>query len=345
MSPLKEAPWDMCVTERGNEEIQSIDLEAGVQTTPKVVKGTGEDICGMASMAVIMLAWSSSAGDTIRLNTDSMRRSLHVQHAPWLHPAEHHRSVVVRVLSSHLGEPGPIPGFSDVRIVVADATGRRIFTGISRSSHLCIPALPHTRLNSPLSPLNTSMSRAPARLPTRRSGFNSRPGHSEFSHEGILPDEVIGWRVFSGISRSPAPSFQHRSILTSIALIGSEDLDVERRPNLSTIFILVRGRIPNTRPQFYLVNKTLSIKAIHFAPPSQCLSPPNNIKQHCDSDRGECDRVGSAAGARWITALSFDILNYRHRTLRSCAGFRAKLPSGQWGTVRESECELQVGIS
>ncbi|KAJ8866671.1 hypothetical protein PR048_032532 [Dryococelus australis] len=50
-STLKEAPWDMRVTERGNEEIQSsvlevatIDLEAGVQTTPKVVKGTGEDM-------------------------------------------------------------------------------------------------------------------------------------------------------------------------------------------------------------------------------------------------------------------------------------------------------------
>ncbi|KAJ8872358.1 hypothetical protein PR048_025962 [Dryococelus australis] len=32
-SPLKEAPWDICVTERGNEE-----------TTPKAVKGTGEDM-------------------------------------------------------------------------------------------------------------------------------------------------------------------------------------------------------------------------------------------------------------------------------------------------------------
>ncbi|KAJ8872780.1 hypothetical protein PR048_026396 [Dryococelus australis] len=50
-SRLKEAPCSMCVKECGNEEMQSsvlevaaIDLEAGVQTTPKVVKGTGEDM-------------------------------------------------------------------------------------------------------------------------------------------------------------------------------------------------------------------------------------------------------------------------------------------------------------
>ncbi|KAJ8875936.1 hypothetical protein PR048_023844 [Dryococelus australis] len=46
LSPLKEAPWDMFVTERGKEvlEVTAIDLEVGVQTTPKVVKGTGEDM-------------------------------------------------------------------------------------------------------------------------------------------------------------------------------------------------------------------------------------------------------------------------------------------------------------
>ncbi|KAJ8865593.1 hypothetical protein PR048_033113 [Dryococelus australis] len=52
-------PWGMCVTERGNDEIQSsvtakyleevlevaaIDLEPSVKTTPKIVKGTGEDM-------------------------------------------------------------------------------------------------------------------------------------------------------------------------------------------------------------------------------------------------------------------------------------------------------------
>ncbi|KAJ8873596.1 hypothetical protein PR048_024414 [Dryococelus australis] len=69
---------------------------------------------------------------------------------------------------------------------------------------------------------------APAHLPPRRPGFNPRPGHFEFSHVGIVPDDaVVGRRVFSGISRFPAPSFRRCSILASITLIGSQDLDIE----------------------------------------------------------------------------------------------------------------------
>ncbi|KAJ8895949.1 hypothetical protein PR048_001290 [Dryococelus australis] len=41
-------------------------------------------------------------------------------------------------------------------------------------------------------------------LPSR-SGFNLRPGHSGFLHVGIVPDDAGIRRVFSGISRSPAP--------------------------------------------------------------------------------------------------------------------------------------------
>ncbi|KAJ8898545.1 hypothetical protein PR048_003905 [Dryococelus australis] len=50
-----------------------------------------------------------------------------------------------------------------------------------------------------------------ARLPPRRSGFNPRPGHSGFSHVEIVPDDAVGKRVFSGISRLPAISFRHCS--------------------------------------------------------------------------------------------------------------------------------------
>ncbi|KAJ8877957.1 hypothetical protein PR048_022420 [Dryococelus australis] len=44
----------------------------------------------------------------------------------------------------------------------------------------------------------------PARLPPRRSGFDPRPGHSGSSHVGIVPDDAVGRRVFSEISRFPA---------------------------------------------------------------------------------------------------------------------------------------------
>ncbi|KAJ8873745.1 hypothetical protein PR048_024579 [Dryococelus australis] len=71
----------------------------------------------------------------------------------------------------------------------------------------------------------------PACLPPRRYGYNPRPGHSGFSHVGIVPDDAIGRRVFSGISR-------HCSIFTSITLIVSQDLDCSNAQNQSTPFSL-----------------------------------------------------------------------------------------------------------
>ncbi|KAJ8865913.1 hypothetical protein PR048_033436 [Dryococelus australis] len=74
----------------------------------------------------------------------------------------------------------------------------------------------------------------PAYLPPGRSGFNPRPGHSGFSHLGIVPDDAIGRRVFSGISRFLRPfipALLHTHLDT---LIVSQDLDVKSRPNLFT---------------------------------------------------------------------------------------------------------------
>ncbi|KAJ8897849.1 hypothetical protein PR048_003202 [Dryococelus australis] len=58
--------------------------------------------------------------------------------------------LVVRLLTSRLGEPSLIPGglatgISHVGIMADDAAGRRIFSGISRFSHLLVPPLLHTR--------------------------------------------------------------------------------------------------------------------------------------------------------------------------------------------------------
>ncbi|KAJ8873353.1 hypothetical protein PR048_026987 [Dryococelus australis] len=66
-------------------------------------------------------------------------------------------------------------------------------------------------------------SRVTARLPPKRSAFNPLPGHSGFSHVGIVPYEAIGRRVFSGISRFPTISFPRCSILASVTLIGSQN--------------------------------------------------------------------------------------------------------------------------
>ncbi|KAJ8880328.1 hypothetical protein PR048_016795 [Dryococelus australis] len=74
-------------------------------------------------------------------------------------------SVVIRLLASHLGDPGSIPRevsprFSNVGIMADYAAGRRVFSGISQFSHPCIPELLRTHLTSPLSVLKTSMFRA-----------------------------------------------------------------------------------------------------------------------------------------------------------------------------------------
>ncbi|KAJ8876822.1 hypothetical protein PR048_021269 [Dryococelus australis] len=55
-----------------------------------------------------------------------------------------------------------------------------------------------------------------------------------FSHVGIVPDDAVARRVFSGSPVSSAPSFRRCSVLISLTLIGSQDLDVISRPNLFT---------------------------------------------------------------------------------------------------------------
>ncbi|KAJ8878903.1 hypothetical protein PR048_019506 [Dryococelus australis] len=73
--------------------------------------------------------------------------------------------VVVRLLGSHLGQPGSIPcgaapGFSHVRIVPVDASDRQVFSGFSPFPRLFILALLHTHLETPSLALKIWMLRA-----------------------------------------------------------------------------------------------------------------------------------------------------------------------------------------
>ncbi|KAJ8865990.1 hypothetical protein PR048_033514 [Dryococelus australis] len=54
------------------------------------------------------------------------------------------------------------------------------------------------------------------------------------SFHSYEPLGIVGRRVFSGSPVFPAPSFQRRSMFTSLTLIGSQDLAVKSRPNLFT---------------------------------------------------------------------------------------------------------------
>ncbi|KAJ8879102.1 hypothetical protein PR048_019708 [Dryococelus australis] len=59
-----------------------------------------------------------------------------------------------------------------------------------------------------------------------RSGFNFQPVHSGFLHVGIVPDDTVGSNFPQGSLVSPALSFRCCSLLTSITLTGSQDLDM-----------------------------------------------------------------------------------------------------------------------
>ncbi|KAJ8893421.1 hypothetical protein PR048_006012 [Dryococelus australis] len=60
----------------------------------------------------------------------------------------------------------------------------------------------------------------------RQSVFNPRPVHSGFSRVGIVPDDAVGWRVFSGSPVSPAPCHSGAAPYSRhFAFIASQDLD------------------------------------------------------------------------------------------------------------------------
>ncbi|KAJ8888692.1 hypothetical protein PR048_008184 [Dryococelus australis] len=83
-------------------------------------------------------------------------------------------AVVVRLLASHLGEPGSIsagvaPGFSRVGIVLYDAAASAGFHGdLSFPPPFHLPVLFYTHLASPSSALETSMTAEPTPSSTRR---------------------------------------------------------------------------------------------------------------------------------------------------------------------------------
>ncbi|KAJ8867461.1 hypothetical protein PR048_031263 [Dryococelus australis] len=66
-----------------------------------------------------------------------------------------------------------------------------------------------------------------------RSDFNTRPG---FSQVGIVPDDAAGRRVFSGDLRFPPPLHSGADTFSPrFTFVGSQELVVKSRPNLSTI--------------------------------------------------------------------------------------------------------------
>ncbi|KAJ8869858.1 hypothetical protein PR048_028867 [Dryococelus australis] len=80
-----------------------------------------------------------------------------------------------------------------------------------------------------------------SRLLPRRTGFNSWRGRPLILALGIVPDDATGQRVFSWISRLPPPFHSDDAPYSPrFTLIGSQDLDVKRRPNAFTLIRCAR---------------------------------------------------------------------------------------------------------
>ncbi|KAJ8869377.1 hypothetical protein PR048_030953 [Dryococelus australis] len=106
--------------------------------------------------------------------------------------------------------------------------------GASGSLLKCGPPMNHSPAE-PSKSLRTLLLRGGSisTLASHQGKPGSIPGRvTGLSLVGIVPDEAVGRRVFSGISRFSHSSFRHRFIFTSITLISSQDLTVKSRPNL-----------------------------------------------------------------------------------------------------------------
>ncbi|KAJ8881002.1 hypothetical protein PR048_017475 [Dryococelus australis] len=156
-----------------------------------------------------------------------------------------HGCEVVRLLASHLGEQGSVPGgvepgFSRVGLVPDDAAGLRVFPEISRFPpffHFAEESgLPVEQCARPYN-IRNSLKKCisfvtlqkyfsvlylytfqRAELASHLDEPGSIPGWVDpgFSNVGLMPDDAADWRVFSGSPISPALSFQLCSILSSL---------------------------------------------------------------------------------------------------------------------------------
>ncbi|KAJ8891805.1 hypothetical protein PR048_004359 [Dryococelus australis] len=145
----------------------------------------------------------------------------------------------------------------------------------------------------------------PARLPPRRTVFNLEPFHSRIFANGNRAGR-FRWSV-GFLTVSPAHSFRCCSILTPIALIGSQDLAVKRRANifarsltLSEITIYLSGRHCDTptavwtarRPSAQMTNAPSPLGEgdhIRSAPPTAGMGTAAAIMSHVDPG-GACTK-------------------------------------------------------
>ncbi|KAJ8873580.1 hypothetical protein PR048_024398 [Dryococelus australis] len=114
--------------------------------------------------------------------------------------------------------------------------------------------------------------------PPRRSGFNPRPGHSGFSHVEIVPDDAVGQRVLSVISRFP------RTFIPALLHAHLNNPHRLSRPRF-------RWLLPRTWQLWD--SQGVSLQVCYWLRGVQGIVLPTRVAAVWRADRGKGDRRGS----------------------------------------------------
>ncbi|KAJ8893268.1 hypothetical protein PR048_005859 [Dryococelus australis] len=176
-------------------------LDVGVPFRGLVARGSGLLAILRAARIGWAVNWRATYQQLIGLRPSHMLLSSGV--CLWRYRQNGARGgVVVRLLASHIGEPGLIPGavasgFPNVGIVPDDAAGRLVFSGISRFPRPCISAPHHTHLNSPSSALK------PPKSLHSTSEMNRLASNSAKRHLSVTPGRHCTGRRYPARCEDP----------------------------------------------------------------------------------------------------------------------------------------------
>ncbi|KAJ8894224.1 hypothetical protein PR048_006836 [Dryococelus australis] len=215
----------------------------------------------------------------------------------------------ISTLTSHPGEPGPIPGratgFSQVGIVPDDAVGRRVFSGISRFPRSFIPALLHIHLNRP-----------PGEVEARYGATPQCKGGGEREIYEETP-------LISGIVR--LDSHMRESGVTRPGIRLAD-------PRISH-----KGHDQNTflcelcRPQVSLICNT-----------------PSTVETRTEHANLQLEMARNIQALPWFQPGTSHIVGYRSSRRSVCANRRLRLPSRQFSTgcfIDGGSCTLMWSIA
>ncbi|KAJ8873890.1 hypothetical protein PR048_024726 [Dryococelus australis] len=242
------------------------------------MRGRGKEempgkICRLAASSDTTPTLENSEATPSGIETGSSRCEASCLTAGLLETAGFRGDEVVRLFAFHQGVPYSIPGgvipeFSHVAIVPHDAAGRRVFSGISRFPHPCIPALFPTHLASSSSALKTSMLRATQISLLTHSLLETQPMAIDKLFLGAYSIEVYRVLIFFGeksLALSIMCSSQSEPRPASTASRGQYPTEFAYIKNTATLFRFCHFLASNVKSSAFLIILALLIHRGHLS--------------------------------------------------------------------------------